>query len=636
MSLSQFHLKLFGPLDGEQVKIRSLSVSEGLSTDYLIHVRCDAEIACVDPEAVIGQRGHVEMKSDDGVKTHFAGIYTDVAYDGIVDNTHQYRFVLQPALAVLDHNARYRIFQNMSAPDIVQKIFGERGVKFKAQIGGYPPMEYCVQYGEREDDFIKRLLEEFGIFYYFEHAPGGETLVLCDDSASLPNQSGAIEFLHRGDGSRRRTEISGFAEVALVRQAKYGSTDFNFREPRNRMQLTVSQGKQQTGLLDQYFVFPGRYRSMGEGTPLAKVRAEHFETSKAQFSCSHNAVKARPGSKLQMMKHPKDAYNREYLVLSSTFAVSLGDYRSTGTGHDGWTLEIESTLAKSDKPFRPPALTPRPRAYGLHNCRVVGPPGEEIYCDEHGRIKITFPWDIDSKDNEQSSCFVRVATPWAGPTRGFVAVPRIGDEVLVGFADGDPDRPLVCGSLYNGNNRAQNRNRNMHLSLRSRSTKGGGADEFNELRMEDSKGSERFYLQAQRDMEVLVKRNQKTLIKANEEHVVEKDRTVVVKGKEVHQTESGRQTRIRKDDRLNVASDYLINVQRKLQITVGMSKLTMEQNGKITLEGRDIEIKATSKATVKSMMTSVEGSVKAEVKGLMVNLRASAIATLNGALVKIG
>ncbi len=646
--LAQSKAKLVTPVGEKRLEFSSMHIAERLSSDYVASIVAIAELGDIDESQILGNDCHVEIKLAGGGMHHFSGQASAFTYRGIVDNSHVFQLELRPVLWFLGLNRRFTIFQKLSVVEIVKRVFERAGLqRFRIELSGnYPELEYTVQYGESDFQFVQRLLEHHGIFYYFEHAPSGETIVLCDDSSGLkPSEPASLPFAYRGGAptsGAQREEVAEWSEQTVVAQHKYVARDFHFPEPRNTLHTTNALAPQRSANVQEHYLYPGMYSVMGEGERVAKLRAELMKSARQRYRGTLNALGVRCGRRFMMSKHPRDEFNGAYVVVESVWEISNADHRSSSSA-DGWTITGSMEFQKADTPFRPPVATVKPVAMGMHTARVVGPPGEEIWSDSHGRVKVSFPWDRESTEDDRSSCFLRVMTPWGGPTRGFAAIPRIGDEVIVAFLDGDPDRPVVCGSVYNGENDSPVKNQFPHLALRSRSTKRGGKDEFNELRFEDGKGQERVYLQAQRDLEGLVKNDQRVEIRGNERRDVKKSRRTKVDAAEALEVGKGRTTKVANDDQTTVGKRIRIQAGDELDIRVGASRLTMKKDGTIKIEGVNVEVKAGKQLLAKGLKTKVEGVVTTEVvglqtkvSGLMLDLKAGTVATLNGALVKIG
>jgi type VI secretion system secreted protein VgrG len=403
----------------------------------------------------------------------------------------RYQLLLRPWLWWLNLASNNRVFQNLSTADIVTSIFDAHGFSdYQLKLtGSYTPREYCVQYGETDFAFVSRLLEEEGIFWLFTHGAGKHTLVLGDSNDAFPACPNASTIAYLGQRMGER-ELHGIRSGQLCRQAvsgTYRATDYEFTTP------TTSLYGQTQAVSGPRMVYehPGGFTTKSRGDALGKLRVDALRSEETRFIGESDCRWLVPGHSFTLSGHEDDAANIEWVVTRVSHEVSHEHYRN----------RFEA-IPKSTN-YRPPRSTPKPRMH-TQTAKVVGKAGEEIWTDQYGRIKIQFPWDRDGKNDEASSCWVRVVLPWSGKGFGMQFIPRIGQEVIVTFIDGDPDRPLVTGCVYNGGNAlpyALPANQTQS-GIKTNSSKGGGGS--NELRFEDKKGSEEVFLQAQKDMKVKV------------------------------------------------------------------------------------------------------------------------------------
>lgn len=580
-----------------------------------------------------------------------------------------YRIEVVPWLWFLTRSTNCQIFQNKAAPDIITAIFGQFGFSaYQSNLqGSYPVREYCVQYRETAFDFVSRLMEEYGIFYTFTFASGSHTLVMAD-SASAYAQCAQATVEYRPE-SGADGAISRWDRAFEFRSGKATHTDYNFTTPATNLLQTSPTTVSLTGISSyELFDYPGRYTVSPDGSALAKVRIEeieaNYDTATGDGACSSFI----PGGTFTLSVHPAD--NGSYVL----FAVEHH-------GTEGWVAGVQSgtadyrnsfVCAPSTIPFRPARITPRPLVHGPQPAVVVGPSGEEIYTDQYGRIKVQFFWDRVGQMNENSSCWMRVAELWAGQNWGMIFTPRIGQEVIVEFLEGDPDQPLVTGRVYNANQMPPYAlTANMTQSgIRTRSTKGGGTDDFNELTFEDKKGSEQVYFHAQKDF-VRVVENNDTLTVGNDQSItIQNNRTLEVsKGYEKITIDQGDRTRTvsQGNDSLTVSqgkrtiqvqSDHSLTVQqgnrtvtvsqgndshtvsagnRSVTISQGNDGLTVSQGnmtidvtaGSATLQaGNSITLKVGSNSIVinTSGITIQASKLSITVGGTTVNLDSSSIA----------
>lgn len=502
----------------------------------------------------------------------------------------RYQVVLRPWLWWLTLASNNRVFQNLATSDIVITIFKAHGfTDFKLSLSGsYEPREYCVQYGETDFAFVSRLLEEEGIFWFFTHEDGKHTLVLGDSSdAFVPIPNGPrVPYLGQGIGVR---ELHGIRSAQYSVQAVsgvYSATDYAFTTPTTSL---YSQAEAVAGPLSMYD-HPGGYIAKTRGDALTKQRVDGLRSQEKRLIGESDCRWLVPGHWFTLTGHDDASLNIDWVVTAVTHDASHEHYRNRFEA-------IPKATA-----YRPPRVTPKPRMY-TQTAQVVGKAGEEIWTDQYGRIKIQFPWDRDGKSDETSSCWVRVVLPWSGKGFGMQFIPRIGQEVIVTFIDGDPDRPLVTGCVYNGDNNLPYAlpDNQTQSGIKTNSSKGGGG--FNELRFEDKKDAEEVFLQAQKDMKVNVLNDSTATIGHDETLTVQNTRTRTVKeGDETITLEKGKRTVTIQtgSDTLDVKDSRTVSVGAdQTHSTGGNYSHTVSGNYELTVDG-NLTIKVTGTLTLQS------------------------------------
>lgn len=435
-----------------------------------------------------------------------------------------YRAEVVPWLWLLKRTSDSRIFQGLSVPDIIEKIFTEKGFsdyKIKLQ-GTYNKRNYCIQYRETDFNFVSRLMEEEGIFYFFEHEDKKHTLILSDtpqEHKPCPNQEN-VRYELSGGGHDEEDTISSLEFIQEIRAGKYTVNDYNFETPNTSLLVEVP-GKYKSGPGErELYDYPGGYDKRAGGDRLAKIRMQEEETAITTINGGSNCRAFASGYRFQLQGFYRDDMNNKEYVLASVYHEANQEY-IPGEEATEFSYTNNFSCIPFDVPFRPSRNTPRPVVEGVQTAIVVGPGGEEIYTDEHGRIKVQFHWDREGGKNENSSCWIRVSQTWAGAGWGAMYIPRIGHEVIVDFEEGDPDRPIITGRVYHGINKPPYGlpGEKTKSTIKSNSSPGGGGS--NELRFEDKKGNEEIYFHAQKDLN--------TLVEAAETHTVGANRTVHVK-----------------------------------------------------------------------------------------------------------
>lgn len=550
----------------------------------------------------------------------------------------RYNLLLRPWLWWLTLASNNRVFQNLATSDIVTSIFDEHGFSdYKLQLtGSYTPREYCVQYGETDFAFVSRLLEEEGIFWFFTHADGAHTLVLGDSNDAFPPCPNAttIPYLGQQMGGR---ELHGIRSGQICRQAVsgvYRATDYEFTTPTTSL---YGQAEAVAGPLSVY-EHPGGYTAKARGDALGTMRVNALRCQESRFIGESDCRWLVPGHSFTLSGHEDDSANIEWVVTQVSHEA----------GHEHYRNRFEA-IPKSTN-YRPPRSTPKPRMH-TQTAIVVGKAGEEIWTDEYGRIKIQFPWDRTGANDETSSCWVRVVLPWSGKGFGMQFIPRIDQEVIVTFIDGDPDRPLVTGCIYNGDNALPYElpANQTQSGIKTNSSKGGGG--FNELRFEDKKDSEEVFLQAQKDLTINVLNDTTATVGHDETLTVQNARTRTVKdgdetvtlekGKRTVTIQTGSDTLDVKDTRtLKVGGDqthstggnYEHKVTGNYELTVD-GNLTIKVSGTLTLQsGGDFTAKSDANLTAQAgtALTNKAGTALTNQAGTTLDNKAGTTLTNDG------
>lgn len=468
----------------------------------------------IDPLKMLGGAVSVEGESDP--KRWFSGLVAEFRLARIEDRLAYYEAVVRPWFWFLGNTTDCRIFQNMTAIEIVEKIFSKYGTaKFEKRLqGSYPTRDYCVQYDESDLDFVQRLLEHEGVMYFFEHADGEHKLILADAMNKLKPAPGydKVPYHFEGQATRRDIEyITEWIPGSCVRPGAYAHTDFDFKKPGADLMAKSDQAFGHKLASGEHYRQPGAHLDTGRGDSIAGIRREELQAVHHRIAAAGTVRGLFSGCTFTLDGFPRDDQNQEYLVLSAEYRIYDPGYRS-GVDTQGENFTVVLGLAPTSLPYRPPRITPRPIMRGPQTATVVGPSGEEIFTDEYARVKVQFHWDRLGKKDQNSSCFVRVSQTWSGSGFGFIQIPRIGQEVIVDFIEGDPDLPIITGRVYNASqmppyglpgNATQS-------GLKTESSKGGGG--YNELMFEDKTGSELVNFQAQKDHNLLIKHDRTKLV----------------------------------------------------------------------------------------------------------------------------
>jgi type VI secretion system secreted protein VgrG len=622
-------------LGEDDLLLVGFSGHEGISELFRFELDLIAENATDVPfDRLLGEKATVSLGLPAGGKRYFNGIISRVS-QGARDQTFtSFRAELVPRIWLLTRIAQSRIFQQLPVPEILQQVFTGLDVRFELQ-GTFEPRDYCVQYRETDFSFVSRLMEEEGIYYFFTHADEGHTMILANTPRSHPALNPENLVYEEIVGGQREDErVLSWEKSQQLRSGKYTLWDHSFELPHKKLEATqIIQDSVPVGRVThklkvanndkfEIFDFPGEYAQRFDGVDpgggdragdLSKIFQDNTRTTTIRMEqealpsilvhATSNCRHLVPGHKFTLERH----FNADggYVITGVDVVCQLeGNYRSGGNTE--FHYENSFSCIPLALPFRPARLTPKPVIHGTQTAVVVGPPGEEIFTDKYSRVKVQFHWDRDGKYDGNSSCWIRVATPLAGRQWGTIYIPRIGQEVMVAFQEGDPDQPVIVGGLYNADQVPpyQLPDEKTKTGYKSYSSLGGQG--FNEIRFEDKKGDEDFFAHAEKDMDIRVKRDSREWI-GRDRHLittrdnsrqVERNENVIVKQDLVHQVD--------RDHHLKIAGKQAIKVEGSHSCEVAgnvaeeyKSDHSETVTGNYDLKGQNIVIEATSGLTVK-------------------------------------
>ena len=517
------------PLGKDVLLLQELTGIEGISSLFSYELNLLAyENESIVFKDIVGQKVTITLHLPDGTPRYING-YVSRFTQGETDKrsfTHYHAQVV-PWLWFLTRQADCRIFQNLAVPDIISQVFNLFEFKdFRLSLkNSYPQLEYCVQYRETSFNFVSRLMEEFGIFYYFDHSTQGKhTMVLADQSNTLPAcPSSPVSYDTQVGGLYDPEAISNWHVGQEVRTGKYTVTDYNFTTPSTSLLAndpTVVDLAASHPL--ELFDYPGLHTNKDQGDTVAKVRMQEEEAGYMVVSAEGNCRGLMSGYSFELKNHYRSDQNMNYVVTEVRHFASAGQSYTTAGTEGGETYSNHLTCIPASVTYRPPRVTPKPFVQGPQPALVVGKANEEIWVDKYGRVIVQFYWDRLGKKNENSSCWIRASQPWAGGNWGAMWIPRIGQEVLVSFLEGDPDRPVITGRVYNANQMPPYTlpDYQTRSTFMSRSSKGGGSSNYNELRFEDLKEHEQIFMNAEMDMDLRVEKDSREFIGANRHLIV--------------------------------------------------------------------------------------------------------------------
>ncbi|MEJ2403565.1 MAG: type VI secretion system tip protein TssI/VgrG, partial [Candidatus Thiodiazotropha sp.] len=448
-------LRIKTPLGANKLLLFQLQAVDELGRLFEYQADLLSEDDAIVLDDLLGQRVDIELGLTSGGLRHFNAFVSRFTQVGVVGDLFHYQAVLNPWPWFLTLTSDCRIYQNLTVPQILTQIFNDNGFSdFELRLSdNYRVWEYCVQFRESDFDFISRLMEEEGIYYFFNHTPGKHILVLCDEySSHAPLSGGSTLTFHPHPGAagqRGQDIVTGWRASKSVRTGRYAHTDFDFEKPRAELLVSAPVPRGHPHGDYERFDYPGSYVQVAEGETSARHRIEALQAEHEQLEGEADVRHLSVGGLFNLTGHPRGDQNREYLVTQTRIALKADPYLAGTLVNLGETYACDFTCIPGKAGYRSLRATPKPRVDGPQTAVVVGPKGEEIYTDKYGRIKVQFHWDRYGERNENSSCWVRVAQVWAGKNWGAMHIPRIGQEVIVEFLDGDPDRPIVTGAVYN-------------------------------------------------------------------------------------------------------------------------------------------------------------------------------------------
>ncbi|MFD3190513.1 type VI secretion system tip protein TssI/VgrG [Sedimentitalea sp. HM32M-2] len=709
-------------------------IHEGLSklTEMSVLIRSWSEDANIGD--IVGRNLRVHLKTESESERVFSGVCISAEKIGYFEGNYYYLAEVRPWFWLLTRTQDCRVFQEKTVVEIITEVVGDSGFSdyLDELTGTYSARTYCVQYRESDYDFLCRLMEEEGIYFYFKNdldSTGVEKLVLCDSISGHSDVPGhaTIDYharqIERGAETSRQDHIAEWTALENLTRGKVTLNDFDFKLQNADLKFENAIPLGEHSYTDyEVYDYLGHHRYPGVfnddkalGEKYAAVRMEAEAARFEQFRGAGNVRALAVGQTFALEQHPDDAQNSNYLITGAEHFVQDQNFlqkddetkqksRKDALNRHGVNEFILKEMSRRERAsrrdlqmmardfpeamagdayactfraipkvtqYRAPLKTPWPKISGPHTATVVGEAGEEIYTDEFGRIKVQFHWDRLGEKNENSSCWVRVMTPWSGTDYGMVAIPRIGQEAVIQFEEGDPDRPICTGMIYNAWQKApyDYPNDKTQLGIRTKSTKEGGAEDYNELMFEDLKGEELMRVQAQKDHQMLVKNKSVVTIGQGEVDAGDHDdegslsevirnnvtRTIqegnhyhtIAQGDEEFKIETGSQTiEIATDKTQTITENYSTTVENgdhdtavssgNMSVGVDAGKIEIEAAQSIELKvgGSSIKIEP-AKITIKSTMIDIKGDAKVDVNGAMTNVKASGILVLKGSLTKI-
>ncbi len=617
------------------ILFRAMEGQEQLSQLFEFQVDVLYEGMGLDLRSFLGKSLTIEIDTDEiGSGTRYLNgqitRFTLMGKETATQRYYLYRATVRPWLWSASRREDFRIFQEKNIPDIVEEVLKPYGHGIERKlVESYRPWTYCVQYGESDFDFVSRLMEHEGIHYWFKHSNGKHELVMADDMSAHEASPGCESLPYYGAERQSMPDESYLSDLRVaeeVRSGEYVTDDYNFENPKAALAATQRQPAQHDEDAHQVYQWPGAYKDADHGQDYARVRMEELHQQREQAELRSNVRGLQTASVFSMRNCPRDSENRKYLVVGTRYRLSESGYYSggvPGTGfvpavlvtslassngsvpqpaadaQQGTVCEFDLTVQPATLAYRPPRVTRKPRTLGPQTAVVTGPPGEEIWTDQYGRVKVHFHWDRTGPRDQNSSCWIRVSNPWASSGFGGIQVPRIGDEVVVDFINGDPDAPLITGRVYNASNMPpwELPGNATQMGLMSRSTPAGDPNNANAIRFEDKMGAEQLWIHAERNQDIEVEKDETHWVGQDRKKTIDRDETVQVKRDRTETVDKDETITIHQNrkERVDLNEDISIGVDRK-EAVGNNETVSIGQNRSVTIGGNKFETIALAKA----------------------------------------
>jgi type VI secretion system secreted protein VgrG len=632
------------PLDRDALVLQRFHGDEGISVPFHYVLELLSEDDAVDPASMLREPMVITIELQDGEERKIHGVVRRFRQMGQQDDVTFYEAEIVPWFWFLTLSHDCKIFQNKSVPDIVQEVFDGLGYSdYELRCSkSYQPREYCVQYRESHFNFVSRLLEEEGMFYFFEHSDEKHVLVIADMNSTCvacPGQD-TVRIVPEEGPFHEEDVVTSISLETTVHLGKVTLRDYDFTRPSLNLETSVADEDP-----EERYDYPGQYIDLGEGERYAQLLLEEGTGGSHVVRGASNCRAFQSGFKTTLQEHYRSDANTDYIILQISHRGEGGDYRSWDTA----TADYRNTFVWTplSVPYRPPHRSRKPRVHGSQTALVVGPSGEEVYTDEYGRVKVQFYWDRLGSKDQNSSCWVRVSFPWAGKRYGSVSIPRIGNEVIVDFLEGNPDRPIITGSVYKAEQPTpfDLPDSGIQMGMKSRSSPGGGG--YNEITMTDTKGKEQITIHAQYDMGTTVEHddtqtvnNDRTItVVGKHTETIKKDCKITILGKLTEEitkdtsvkilegnhtvtVSAGTQsTTVNKDISIKSETKFVkVNAATEIQLSVGASSLLMKKDGTIELKGKNLLIDGSTKVAAHGAAVSVMGDDTVKVSSSKVEM----------------
>ncbi|EJM0732103.1 type VI secretion system tip protein VgrG [Salmonella enterica] len=580
---------LFASLDGGETLSELFSYVVQLKTPDTLNLGYVSPAANLPLKPMVGKDLCVNIELDGGGKRHISGLVTAARVVGHEGRSVTYELRMEPWVKLLTHTSDYKAFQNKTVVDILDEVLAEYPYPVeKRLVESYPVRTWQVQYGETDFDFLQRLMQEWGIYWWFEHSEDSHTLVLADAiSAHKACPDSPLVEWHQEGLKLDKEFIHTITANESLRTGQWVLDDFDFTKPRSLLANTVANPRETGHATYEHYEWPGDYFDKSEGEMLTRIRMEAQRSPGSRVLGGGNIRTLMTGYTFTLENYPTAEVNQEYLLMQTLLFVQDNAQHSGQDQH--FTFSTRFELHPTREVFRPQRTVSKPHTKGPQSAIVTGPAGQEIWTDQYGRVKVQFGWDRYGKMDENSTCWIRVSYPWAGKGFGMIQIPRIGQEVLVDFKNGDPDLPIIVGRTYNQDTMPPWGLPGMasQSGIFSHSLYGGPTN-GNMLRFDDKTGAEEVKFHAEKDLN--------TTVKNNETHTVMVDRTKTIIKNETNSIGEDRNTTVTKNDGLsvklaqtiNIGTTYRLDVGDQFTLRCGNAALVLHKDGSIEFCGKQL------------------------------------------------
>lgn len=617
MFLDTRQVSVISALGPGAFQLRRFGGNEKLGEPFTWVLDLRSENHNIRADKILGTEMVLELELPNLAKRQFTGFVIKFAYLGMQGRFAAYRATLGPFLSLMQLKSDCRIFQDRPVPDIVAEVCESLGipVAIEMKLSGHKTRPYTVQYRESDFNFVSRLLVDEGIYYHFRHTGGRHSLVLIDAAAKHEPVPGYLSIPFYPPTRSGRREEEHISSWDLVRQVVPGNAalqdyDYEYKQVALSMAINDPQGHANDHL--EVFDYPGGYLTDEDGRQAIGVALERLQSQRELIAFETTARGLYAGATFRVRNLPDVGESEEFLAVEAHYSIESDALESSSDAAAEMVFQARFTAMSAKRQFRPalPASVQKPQMRGPHSAIVTGPPETEIYTDPGGlgRVLVQFHWDRYAQASEKhTSCWVRVSQPWAGGGFGFVQIPRVGEEVLVDFLDGDPDRPVIVGRLYNGKNKPPYKlpDNATQSGWKSRSSPKGHADNFNEIRFEDKKGDEEMFVQAEKNQVIRVKHDQTLAVGHNRTKTVVLDEKNTIGGE--------RFSHVTKTDELHVDADRIERIKGNATFSVDQARThTVGLDEKIEIVGHQTETVGKGQT-----LAILDGGQSVEVKGMV-------------------